>query len=222
MYQKGALVPKDNVLAYVWYSVLATRNDDAKNRRDDIATRMSKTEIQHAKDIARAKLAKIAELTPEPIKEEQAVREETQSKAMADAPTSTSNTTAAAHTIPMLQQGGTYVVPVTINDVITLNFVVDSGAADVSIPQDVVSTLIRTQTITAADFLGTRSYKLADGSIVPSETFRIKSLQVGTAKANNVIGSVVNEGGALLLGQSFLSKFRSVSVDNSKHLLKLE
>ena len=36
-------------------------------------------------------------------------------------------------------EGGTYVVPVLINDAITLDFVVDSGAADVSIPADVVS-----------------------------------------------------------------------------------
>jgi Aspartyl protease len=41
-------------------------------------------------------------------------------------------------------QGGTFVIPVLINGQITLNFTIDSGAADVSIPADVVSTLIRT------------------------------------------------------------------------------
>jgi hypothetical protein len=47
------------------------------------------------------------------------------------------------------------VVPVLINDAITLDFVVDSGAADVSIPADVVSTLIRTKTIGPSDFRAT-------------------------------------------------------------------
>src|SRR5262249_4060923 len=36
--------------------------------------------------------------------------------------------------VPMQNDGGTYVVPVVINNTITLNFVVDSGAVDVSIP----------------------------------------------------------------------------------------
>ena len=47
----------------------------------------------------------------------------------------------------MKKDGGTYVVPVVINDAITLDFTVDSGAADVSIPEDVVTTLMRTGTI---------------------------------------------------------------------------
>jgi hypothetical protein len=46
---------------------------------------------------------------------------------------------------------------------ITLNFLVDSGATDVAIPADVVSTLIRTGTIESSDFIGTRTYVLADG-----------------------------------------------------------
>jgi hypothetical protein len=39
--------------------------------------------------------------------------------------------------VPMKREGGTYAVPVLINDAITLDFVVDSGAADVTIPADV-------------------------------------------------------------------------------------
>ena len=49
--------------------------------------------------------------------------------------------------VPMRMEGGTYVVPVLINGAITLDFVVDSGAADVSIPADVVMTLMRTGTL---------------------------------------------------------------------------
>jgi hypothetical protein len=87
------------------------------------------------------------------------------------APTSNSAT-------PMELQGGTFVVPVIINNAITLSFVVDSGAADVSIPADVVSTLMRTGTLNVADFYGKQTYVLADGSKVPSQTFRIRSLKV--------------------------------------------
>src|ERR1035437_843024 len=38
--------------------------------------------------------------------------------------------------VQMEQSGGVYVVPVRFNDIITLNAIVDSGAADVSIPAD--------------------------------------------------------------------------------------
>ena len=43
--------------------------------------------------------------------------------------------------MPMVPEGGTFVVPVRINDQITLKFVIDSGASDVSVPADVVMTL---------------------------------------------------------------------------------
>ena len=56
--------------------------------------------------------------------------------------------------VSMVADGGTFAVPATINGQLTLNFVVDSGAADVSIPADVVLTLRRTETITDSDFLG--------------------------------------------------------------------
>ena len=49
--------------------------------------------------------------------------------------------------VALKKQGGTFVVPVQINGAITLDFTVDSGAADVSIPLDVFSTLTRTGTI---------------------------------------------------------------------------
>ena len=43
--------------------------------------------------------------------------------------------------------GGVFVAPVQINGAMTLDFAIDSGAADVSVPADVFSTLKRTGTI---------------------------------------------------------------------------
>jgi uncharacterized protein len=117
--------------------------------------------------------------------------------------------------------GGTFLVPVTINEQITLKFVLDSGAADVSIPADVVLTLMRTGSLTESDFLGNQTYKLADGSTTPSQTFKIRSLRVGDRVLNDVVGSIAPVEGALLLGQSFLSRFHSWSIDNAKHALVL-
>jgi predicted aspartyl protease len=103
----------------------------------------------------------------------------------------------------MQKDGGTYVVPVLINGAITLNFIVDSGASDVSIPADVAMTLMRTGTLVESDFIEQRTYVLADGSKVPSQTFRIRSLKVGNKVLENVTGSISDAKGSLLLGQSF-------------------
>lgn len=124
--------------------------------------------------------------------------------------------------VSLEKEGGTFVVPVSINGALTLKFTVDSGAADVSIPADVVMTLLRTGTLSKEDFLGKQTYRLADGSTVPSATFRIRSLKVGDRVIENVTGSVASVSGSLLLGQSFLSRFKSWSIDNQRQVLLLD
>lgn len=124
--------------------------------------------------------------------------------------------------VPMKKDGGTFGVPIEINGALTLDFVVDSGAADVSVPVDVFSTLIRTGTIKDSDVIGEETYVLADGSKSKSMTFTIRSLKVGDKVVENVRGSVASSHGILLLGQSFLERFKSWSVDNVKHELLLE
>jgi predicted aspartyl protease len=124
--------------------------------------------------------------------------------------------------VPLQTEGGTFKVPVTINGTVTLNFTIDSGAADVSIPSDVVTTLMRTGTLSRSDFQGERTYRLAIGSAEHSRTFRIASLKVGDKVFGNVLGSVVSEKGGLLLGQSFLRPLKSWSIDNRRQVLVLE
>jgi clan AA aspartic protease (TIGR02281 family) len=122
----------------------------------------------------------------------------------------------------MVRTGGTYGVPVLINGAVTLTFVLDSGASDVSIPADVFGTLIRAGTITPEDILGAETYSLADGSRKKSPIFRIRSLRIGSTVVTNVRASVAADAAPLLLGMSFLGRFRSWSVDNSRHVLVLQ
>jgi hypothetical protein len=123
--------------------------------------------------------------------------------------------------VPLRADGGTFVVPILINNAITLNFTVDSGATDVTIPADVVLTLFRTGTLVETDFIGPVNYVLADGSTMSSAKFRIRSLTVGGKLIEDVTGSVAPVGAALLLGQSFLTRFRSWSLDNARQALVL-
>jgi predicted aspartyl protease len=97
---------------------------------------------------------------------------------------------------------------------ITLDFTIDSGAADVTIPADVFSTLVRTGSIKESDITGKQTYVLADGSTSDSITFLMRSLKIGSKVVENVKGAVAPAKGSLLLGQSFLGRFRSWSIDN--------
>jgi len=114
---------------------------------------------------------------------------------------------------------GAFVIPVVLNGVLTEKFIVDSGAADVSIPADVASALMKLGTMTGADFLGSKTYLLADGSKVPSEIYRIASLRIGGMVMKNVTVRIAAEKSDLLLGQSFLSRLKSWSMDNARQVM---
>lgn len=118
--------------------------------------------------------------------------------------------------VPITNERGVYLVPVNLNGILTLNAIVDSGASDVSIPADIVSTLIRTNTISDQDFIGVQTYVLADGTKVPSAKFRIHQLKVGKTTLENVDASISSSKAEILLGQSFFKRFRSWSIDNDK------
>ena len=121
--------------------------------------------------------------------------------------------------IPLEKLGGVYELPVRINGVLTLRFILDTGASEVNIPADVALTLLRTGTITQSDFLPGKFYELADGSILKSSRFTIRELDIGGIKISHVPASVGRANGSLLLGQSFLGRLESWSLDNKRHVL---
>jgi clan AA aspartic protease (TIGR02281 family) len=124
-----------------------------------------------------------------------------------------------AETVPLKRENGTFVVPGVINNQITLNFTLDSGASDVSIPVDVFSTLVRTATIQNSDYLDTQVYSLADGSTRQTPRFSIRFLRVGNVELRNVTASVGPKSSSPLLGQSYLARLGSWAIDNNRQLL---
>src|SRR5262245_49295537 len=74
---------------------------------------------------------------------------------------------------------GTYMLPVKINRLLVIPFILDTGATNVVITADVVSTLMRSGAIRQSDFIGTGMSVLDDGSTVPSLRFTLRELQVG-------------------------------------------
>jgi clan AA aspartic protease (TIGR02281 family) len=214
MYLNGKGVPQSDERAAGFFKLAAAQgNAVAQNnlgvmyeagrgvvRNDAEAARLFKLSADQGNSDARANIARLS----------------------VSAPVTPLQSNMSSSVIQMKRSMGTYVVPVLINGAITLDFMVDSGASDVSIPADVVITLMRAGTILDTDFIGEQVYVLADGSKVKSHTFRIRSLRVGDRVLENVIGSIASTKGSLLLGQSFLGRFKSWSIDNSRHALVLE
>jgi clan AA aspartic protease (TIGR02281 family) len=124
--------------------------------------------------------------------------------------------------IPLVKMSGGLIAPVVINNALKLNFVVDSGASDVSIPADVFASLVQSHTVTQSDITGKRNYKNADGEVFQSQTFVIRSLKIGNIEALRVQAKVSASNAPPLLGQSFLKRFKSWSIDNSTQELILQ
>jgi gag-polyprotein putative aspartyl protease len=119
------------------------------------------------------------------------------------------------------KRGGTYRVPVRINDTITLPFLLDTGAADLVIPADVALTLIRAGALKSSDFVGKDRYRLANGSEEVSNVVLLREVQVGEHAVREVTASISPVEGEPLLGQSFLSKFGAVTLDYDRRVLVL-
>ena len=226
MYEEGQGVPQDYMRAHMWLNLAAAsqsgeRAKTATNDRNRIVAKMTPAQIERAQEMARKCKTSNNKQCGEPESTPQTAGR-TPSPPQTASTDSSPSISSSATSVPMTQQGGTFVVPVLINNKIELNFVVDSGAADVTIPSDVVAVMMRTGTLTEKDFGPKQTYVLADGSRQESRTFRIRSLKVGDRVVENVMGSEAHAEGLLLLGQSFLRKFKSWSIDNTKHALVLE
>jgi clan AA aspartic protease (TIGR02281 family) len=124
--------------------------------------------------------------------------------------------------VSMKKKDGNLWVPAQINNVVTIDFVIDSGASDITLPWDTYLTLLRSGTLTKANYIGEVNFGIANGSEVRGHKFKLASLQVGNQVLSDVVASVMPSDAATpLLGLSFLSRFQSWSIDNKSSVLTL-
>ncbi len=130
-------------------------------------------------------------------------------------------TAAASGEVALERRGGTFLVPALLNESVSLDFYLDSGAADVSVPVATFEALKRAGTIRPEDIIGTENYLMANGASNKATLFTIRSLKVGSTVLTNVRASVSTLAGPPLLGMSFLGRFSSWTVDNRRSFLVL-
>ena len=120
------------------------------------------------------------------------------------------------------RMGGVFVLPATVNGTSTAYFVVDSGASNVQIPEELAEEMKRNGTLTEADSLGQRRFTLADGSGLQQRIVRLRSIKIGERTMENVMASVSPARSRALLGQSFLRRLSSWKIDNVRNSIEFE
>lgn len=124
--------------------------------------------------------------------------------------------------IKLIKKNGVYKIPVRINESISLDFIFDSGASDVTISNDIFTTLIKQGKIDKSDILGYEYYQIADGSTVKQLSILLRKLQIGEIVVTNIKASVGSTISPLLLGQSFMQKFKQFTIDNENGYLLID
>ena len=121
---------------------------------------------------------------------------------------SNDNKTSGNGTIIKMQEqsGGTYKVPCKLNG-LTMVFIFDSGASDVSISLTEASFMLKNGYLKPQDIVSTEQYRIANGELVEGLIINIRELIIGNYILNDVKGSIVSSTNApLLLGMSAIKK----------------
>lgn len=112
-------------------------------------------------------------------------------------------------------------VEVSIAGAAPSRFTVDSGASLIIIPYEDAVPLLQQGLIRPGDFRGMGMIRLADGSMVVCQIYNLRTVKVGDREIRNVPAAIYRGRGPRLLGQSFLKRFKSWSVDNGRRVLAL-
>lgn len=124
--------------------------------------------------------------------------------------------------IPFTKDGDICKVKCSING-LSLHFIFDTGASDVSISDVEASFMFKNGYLTNKDVIGTRNYVTADGGVHEGTVINLTNVEFGRLKLSNIRASVVkNQKAPLLLGQSVLKRLGIIEIDNEKQLLKIK
>ena len=122
----------------------------------------------------------------------------------------------------MKAKNGIYLVNVNLGEVINTNFILDSGASDVSVTVKVEKYLLEHGIINETNYLTPALYSIADGSIIEARRFILPSIRIKNTVVENILCSVNSSSDVMLLGKSFLDRFKSWKIDNETNQLILE
>ena len=113
--------------------------------------------------------------------------------------------------------GGTFEIPCDING-LPLQMIFDTGASDVTISSVEASFMLKNGYLSNRDIKGKKYYQTANGQISEGTVITLREIKIGDAVLHNVDASVVGSQKApLLLGQSAMERFGTITIDNANN-----
>ena len=124
--------------------------------------------------------------------------------------------------IKMVKKDGVYYIPTEVNGV-PMQFILDTGAAVVSISLTEALFLYKNGKLTKSDILGKQYFSDAKGEISVGTKIILREIKIGNKIINNIEASIVNNTNApLLIGQSALEKLGKITFDTNTKTMSFE
>lgn len=126
----------------------------------------------------------------------------------------------ADDTIKILTMNGmTYVRIITGS--MTQFWLLDTGASDMLINNEMEGTLKAEGIIGTDNYLGTAEYEMANGVVDTCRRYRINNIQIGRFSLDNIIVAVTDKGKRIIAGKGLLNKFSNWVLNNKDNMLIL-
>jgi clan AA aspartic protease (TIGR02281 family) len=123
--------------------------------------------------------------------------------------------------IRMKKLGGVSVIPCKVNG-LSLDFIFDTGASDVSLSMTEAIFMLKNGYLSASDIIGSNKYSDANGNIAEGVVVNLKEISISGLIIYNVKASIVkNNKAPLLLGQSAISKLGKIQLDLKENTLMI-
>jgi tetratricopeptide (TPR) repeat protein len=128
----------------------------------------------------------------------------------------------SSNKITLRKESGVYLIPATLYNAVTVDFIFDSGASEVLISPEIVGILMKKKLILQSDILEDGYFEIADGSILKLKRFLIREFKIGNHTLRNVECTIAKDLFTdMLLGQSVLSKLGKYSFDYTNLVLEI-
>ena len=120
--------------------------------------------------------------------------------------------------IPMRKVGDYFLIPITINNSISTNFILDTWTTDMVVSEAMAKQLIGSGTV--KDYIDDVAYTFRDGSSATSARFIVEKIQLGNKSLDKVECLILaNASQDILIGKSVLNKIGKYELDTQRKLL---
>ena len=123
--------------------------------------------------------------------------------------------------IPFRVKGDVKFLDVRLNDTMTVEMILDTGASMTLLSLSEAQYLFNKGTITESDFLGTSQSTIADGSVVENALINLRELTIGDQITLYNVRVTVSEStrAPLLLGNEVLDRMHGYTIDNATNTI---